>query len=102
MFLNSLLLNENNIFLSEKPKKNMCWFLISLKIFFRKDVGDFDTVISSMEKLFTDVSSILEEDLKVLFYFISKGAETNLYTFRYWLFSESLQICFCILYFPED
>ena len=23
-----------------------------------------------------------------------KGAETNLYTFRYWLLSESIQICF--------
>ena len=23
-----------------------------------------------------------------------KGAEANLYTFRYWLFSESIQICF--------
>ena len=27
-----------------------------------------------------------------------KGAETNLYTFRYWLFSESIQICFRALY----
>ena len=28
-----------------------------------------------------------------------KGAETNLYTYRFWLFSESLQICFRTLYF---
>ena len=27
-----------------------------------------------------------------------KGAETNLYTFKYWLFSESIQICFRTLY----
>ena len=27
-----------------------------------------------------------------------KGAETNLYTFRYWLFSKSIQICFRTLY----
>ena len=27
-----------------------------------------------------------------------KGAETNLYTFRYWLFSESIHIYFCTLY----
>ena len=27
-----------------------------------------------------------------------KGAETNLYTFSYWLFSESIQLCFRTLY----
>ena len=30
--------------------------------------------------------------------FCIKGAEANLYTFRYWLFSESIQICFRTLY----
>ena len=39
------------------------------------------------------------ENFQILAYFQVKGAETNLYTFRYLLVSESIQICFRTLYF---
>ena len=43
--------------------------------------------------------SLPNYDINIYDKIVIKGAETNLYTFRYWLLFESIQICFRTLYF---